>query len=147
MLSVKNNLHIVRASAVYDLIMTIGFMTPWTASLVLKGFAALSAALALERPVPTFDVNSMLFVNLLGSIVTVWSCWRLMHPSRRVGIYDACARALFALWQLYAVAHGASVLILGFTVFEVLFAIAQWLPVNDNAKTREEAGGHAMLFT
>lgn len=141
MLSVKSNLHIVRASSVYDLIMTAGFMTPWSASLVLKGFAALSAALALERPVPTFDVNSMLFANLLGSIVIVWSFWRLMHPSRSVGVYDAYARALFAFWQIFAVAHGASFLILGFTVLEVGFAIAQMLPVNDTRK----AGGKTVV--
>lgn len=131
MISVKNNLHIVRASAFYDLIVTAGFMTPWTASLVIKGFAALSAALALDRPVPTLDVTGMLFANLLGSVVVVWSLWRLMHPSRRAGLYDVLARVLFALWQLYAVAHGVSLLILGFTCMEIAFAIAQVLPLSD----------------
>jgi hypothetical protein len=131
MISVKNNLHIVRGSAFYDLIATVGFMTPWTASLVLKGFAALSAALALGRPVPSLDINGMLFANLLGSVVVVWSLWRLKHPSRSVGIYDALARILFALWQIFAVAHGASFLILGFTCLEVVFAVAQILPLND----------------
>lgn len=77
----------------------------------------------------TLDVSGMLFANLLGSVVVVWSLWRLAQPSRRVGLYDALARALFAAWQLYAVAQGASFLILGFTVFEVLFCIAQILPV------------------
>ena len=90
MLSVKSNLHIVRASSVYDLIMTAGFMTPWSASLVLKGFAALSAASALERPVPTFDVNSMLFANLLeassssghsGDLCTRVAVWVFMMPT------------------------------------------------------------------
>lgn len=129
MISVNNNLKIVRASALYDLIITAGFMTPWTASLVFNAFAALSAALALNRPVPDMDVNAMLFVNLMGSLVVVWSLWRLIQPSRIVGLYDALARLLFASWQLYAVAYGASFLILGFTCVEVGFGIAQVLPV------------------
>jgi hypothetical protein len=129
MISVNNNLKIVRASAFYDLIITAGFMTPWTASLVFNAFAALSAALALNRPVPDMDVNAMLFVNLMGSLVVVWSLWRLIQPSRIVGLYDALARLLFASWQLYAVVHGASFLILGFTCVEVGFAVAQVLPL------------------
>jgi len=129
MISAKTNRHLVRGSAFYDLIMTAGFMTPWTATWVFNTFASLSAALALQRPVPLLDVSGMLFANLLGSVVVVWSLWRLTQPSRRAGCYDALARALFATWQLYAVAHGASFLILGFTVFEMLFAVAQILPV------------------
>jgi uncharacterized membrane protein len=74
-------------------------------------------------------VIGMLFANLLGSVVVVWSLWRLAQPSRQAGLYDALARTLFATWQLYAVAHGASVLILGFTVFEALFAVAQVWPI------------------
>lgn len=131
MIRVKSNLHIVRGSALYDLIVTASFMTPWTASLVFTGFAALSDALALDQPVPTLDVTSMLFANLLGSVVVVWSLWRLMHPSRSAGLYDALARILFAIWQLFAVAQGASFLILGFTLFEIGLAIAQTLPLAD----------------
>lgn len=131
MVSVKSNLYIVRASALYDLIVTAGFMTPWTAVLVINGLAALSGALALSRPVPLLDLTGMLLANLLGSVVVVWSLWRLMHPSHSAGLYDALARVLFALWQLYAVAHGASFLLLGFTFFEVGFAIAQMLPLKN----------------
>lgn len=141
MISVKNNLHIVRTSAVYDLIVTAGFMTPWTALLVVKGFAALSGALALDRPAPTLEGAGMLMANLLGSVVVVWSLWRIMHPSRTVGLYDALARILFAVWQLFAVAHGASFLILGFTFVEVGFAIAQTLPLNDPRKLQTNVDG------
>uniref|UniRef100_A0A7C2AX52 Uncharacterized protein n=1 Tax=Pseudomonas graminis TaxID=158627 RepID=A0A7C2AX52_9PSED len=129
MISAKTNRHLVRGSAFYDLIMTAGFMTPWTAAWVFNTFAALSTALALQRPVPILDVSGMLFANLLGSVVVVWSLWRVAQPSRRIGLYDALARTLFAIWQLYAVAHGASFLILAFTVFEVGFVVAQVWPV------------------
>nr|WP_263263481.1 hypothetical protein [Pseudomonas sp. RIT-PI-S] len=131
MINANSNLRIVRASALYDLIATAAFLTPWTASLCLKGFAALSQALELARPVPALDATAMLFANLLGSLVVVWAVWRLRYPSRAVGHYDALARGLFATWQLVAVAHGASVLVLGFTLFEVGFGIAQGWPVAD----------------
>ena len=129
MVSITSNRRIVRASALYDLIVTAAFMTPWTATVVFAGFAALSQALGLERPVPVLDVTSMLFANLLGSVVVVWSLWRLRSPSRSIGRYDAIARGLFAAWQVYAVAHGASFLLLGFTLMEGVFGIAQCLPV------------------
>lgn len=136
MISVNRNLQIVRVSAVYDLVVTTGFVTPWTASLVFNGFAALSGALALDRAVPTLDLTAMLFANLLGSLVVIWSIWRLKQPSRSIGLYDALARILFGIWQLFAVAHGASFLILGFTFFEAAFAIAQILPVNSPRKVQ-----------
>ena len=136
MISVNRNLQIVRVSAVYDLVVTAGFVTPWTASLVFNGFAALSGALALDRAVPTLDITAMLFANLLGSLVVVWSIWRLKQPSRSIGLYDAWARILFTVWQLFAVAHGASFLILGFTFFEAAFAIAQLLPVYNPRKVQ-----------
>jgi hypothetical protein len=139
MISVNRNLQIVRVSAFYDLVVTAGFMTPWTAGLVFKDFAVLSGMLALDRPVPTLDVTAMLFANLLGSVVVIWSLWRLRQPSRRIGSYDALARILFTIWQLSAVAHGASFLILGFTCFEVGFAIAQILPLNPPRKVQTNA--------
>jgi hypothetical protein len=149
MISVKNNLHIVRASAGYDLVVTVGFMTPWTAALIVKGFAVLSNALALSRPVPALDVTAMLFANLLGSVVVVWSLWRLAHTSREIGRYDALARVLFAAWQLFAVARGASFLLLGFTLFEVIFAIAQVWPVAASAQPEatDATSGHCAPAT
>jgi hypothetical protein len=139
MISVNRNLQIVRVSAFYDLVVTAGFMTPWTAGLVVKGFAVVSGMLALNRPVPTLGITSMLFANLFGSVVVIWSLWRLRQPSRSIGLYDALARIMFAVWQLVAVVHGASFMILAFTCFEVGFAIAQILPLNPQQKIRINA--------
>lgn len=118
---------IVRASAWYDLVATVGFATPWT-------FAAIHAMLALAAQglpgtIPPFEPAHMLMANLLGSIVIVWAVLRIRDPQMQFGRYDAVARFLFAAWQVYAVAHGASVLILGFTVFEVVFGVIQSLPI------------------
>ncbi|MFJ3486803.1 hypothetical protein ACIPL1_25840 [Pseudomonas sp. NPDC090202] len=131
MINANGNRRIVRASAIYDLLATTAFMTPWTTNACLQGFNAMSDTLSLDRPIPSLDASQMLFANLLGSVVIVWSLWRLRHPGRLVGLYDALARVLFAVWQLYAVAQGASLLILGFTLFEVLFALAQVWPVRE----------------
>lgn len=118
---------VVRASAWYDLIVTIGFATPWT-------FAAIHALLStvaqgLPGTMPPFDAVHMLMANLLGSVVTVWAILRIRDPQIRYGRYDAAARFLFAAWQIYAVMHGASVIVLGFTAVEIAFGIVQALPV------------------
>ena len=39
---------------------------------------------------------------------------------------------MFASWQLYALAHGASALIWAVLLFEGVWAIAQWLPAKHN---------------
>jgi hypothetical protein len=118
---------IVQASAWYDLVVTIGFVTPWT-------FAAIHtmltiAAQGLPGNFPPFETVHVLMANLLGSIVTIWAILRIRDPQLQFGRYDAAARFLFAAWQIYAVAHGASVIILGFTVAEILFGVVQSLPV------------------
>lgn len=122
---------IVQASAWYDLIATIGFATPWT-------FAAIHAMLmcaaqGLPGTFPQFEPSHVLMANLLGSIVTIWAILRIRDPQRQFGRYDAAGRLLFATWQIYAVMHGASVIILGFTVMEILFGVIQSLPIDDNA--------------
>lgn len=78
----------------------------------------------------------MLLANLLGSVVVVWSFWRLNNPSRRAGVYDAIARALFAVWQLYAISQGATLLILAFTLMEIIFGIAQLIPVRRTGQVK-----------
>lgn len=121
---------LVQTSAWYDLVVTAGFATPWT-------FAAIHAALTsvsrgLPGSFPAFEPAHMLMANLLGSIVTVWAILRIRDPQRQFGRYDAAGRFLFAAWQVYAVMHGASVLILGFTLFEIAFGVLQSLPVKDS---------------
>jgi hypothetical protein len=73
----------------------------------------------------------MLFVNLMGSAVLVWSLARLAFPTPAMGRFDALSRGLFAIWEVWAVMQGASPVILGFTVFEIAFGIAELLPVRD----------------
>lgn len=119
---------IVRASALYDLLVTSPFMTPWTLTLVLGLINELHVRLGLPGDVPVFGPTHMLFAGLMGSVVVVWSLARLRLKLPILGRYDAAARFLFAGWQVFAVAIGATPLILVFTAFEVIFGVLQVLP-------------------
>ena len=126
---------LVKTSAWYDLFATVGFATPWTFAVVHTWLSL--AAQDLPGSFPAFDASHVLMANLLGSIVTVWAVLRIRNPQPQFGRYDAAARFLFAAWQIYAVANGANVIILGFTVVELFFGIAQSLPTS---QTDSEVG-------
>lgn len=126
---------IVRASAIYDLVVTTPFMTPWSLMLAIGMIDNLHTRLGLPGALPTFEATHYLFAGLMGSVVVVWSLARIHLAAPILGRYDAVARLLFALWQIYAVANGATPIILVFTVFEILFGILQALPVNTRATT------------
>lgn len=122
-------LNIVRASAWYDLVFMIGFVTPWTFAAVLAGLQHMASALGMPGAFPPFAPEHTMMANLLGSLVVVWAVLRLADAQVRYGRYDAAARLLFAAWQLYALVHGAHPIIWLFLVMELLFGMAQaWPP-------------------
>ncbi|MBJ9976601.1 hypothetical protein IAE35_13795 [Pseudomonas sp. S75] len=121
---------LVRASGLYDLTITLGFATPWTFMLLHGWLGSLHTALGLPGQLPAFGPEPMMMANLMGSIVCVWAWLRIRHPSVRLGRYDAVGRVLFASWQLYALAHGATALIWGIVALEIAWAIAQGLPIS-----------------
>lgn len=122
-------LRIVRASAWYDLVVMIGFVTPWTFAAVLAGLQQLAHALGLAGAFPPFAPEHTMMANLLGSLVTVWAVLRLADTQVRYGRYDAAARCLFAAWQLYALAHGGHAIIWLFLIMELVFGVTQALPL------------------
>jgi hypothetical protein len=122
--STRSYLQVVRASAAYDLVVTAPFATPWTLAWVHAGLGATADALGVAAP-PPLDTMQVLFANLLGIVVVVWALVRLRAPSVTLGRHDAAARAGFALAQAYALAHGATPLLAGFTTLELVFLAAQ----------------------
>jgi hypothetical protein len=130
MLTTNQNRTIVRASAWYDLFATIGFATPWTVGPSLALVLGAGRALGLEAAQPTFEPMHMLFANLMGSVVLVWALARLVFPTQAMGRFVALSRALFAIWEVWAVLQGAPLILLSFTVFEIIFGIAEILPVS-----------------
>ena len=119
---------VVWFSALYDLILTAPFATPWSFEISRGQLSALSQALG-GQPLPTFDAVQALFALLMGSIVLVWSVLRLRGPTLQLGRYDAAGRALFSLWMAWAWwLTGAPVLLL-FLLPEIGWAVAQAWPV------------------
>jgi hypothetical protein len=69
-----------------------------------------------------------LYANLMGSVVVIWALLRIVEPLPAHGLLDGVARTLFAMWQAYALAHGATRLLWLFLVVEVAFGIVQLVP-------------------
>lgn len=128
-LSISQSRMVVRSSALFDLVVTAPFATPWTLALVHSLVFWLDGQLNLPGSVPAFGLFGVLFANLMGSVVLVWAIVRWISPTAFLGRMDAVARALFSAWQVYAVTQGASMVLLVFTLFELLFLVAQVWPV------------------
>ncbi len=110
---------LVRASAIYDLVVTAGFATPWTFHIVHQLLGTIS-------PLPAFEPIHVLFANLLGSIVVVWAILRVRDPQPIFGLFDSFARGLFFIWQMYyLIAMDGSPIIWVFAAFEFAFGAAQ----------------------
>lgn len=121
---------VVRASARYDLIVTAPFATPWSARFVLERLADLHDGLGLSGAVPDAgDPFTLLFANLLGSIVLVWSLVRLARPTAFLGAADTAGRLLFSCWFGYALAGDASATVLAFLVLEIGWGLLQGVAV------------------
>ncbi|MEV7688993.1 hypothetical protein [Streptomyces bungoensis] len=134
-------LRVVRASAWYDLVVTAGFATPWTYAVVHDALSSCGKALGFGA-LPELDPWQILFANLMGSVVVIWAALRIVRPLPEHGLFDGVARTLFATWQGYALAHGASRLLWLFLGIEVAFGILQlapWRWVRDAGPTRTDA--------
>jgi hypothetical protein len=119
---------IIRLSALYDLVVTAPFATPWSAALVEANLAHLHHSLHLTGAPPALDGLAMLFANLLGSIVVVWSLVRLRSPTLEHGLADTAGRVLFSASMALALARGGSTVIASFLALELLWALAQGVP-------------------
>ncbi|GAB7193413.1 hypothetical protein NUM3379_41230 [Kineococcus sp. NUM-3379] len=116
---------VVRASAGYDLIVTAGFALPFTAPVLFAALGTLHTAAALSGTTPAPDVFTVLFANFTGSVVTVWSVYRLLRPSRTAGAADVVARGLFSLAMIAALSRGASPILAVMLVLEIGWGLAQ----------------------
>ena len=126
---------IVLASAWYDLLVTAPFATPWSFTVLHEALSAVAVQVGVD-PLPAFAPMHVLMANLLGSIVCIWAVLRIRHPRPRFGRYDAAGRLLFSLWQLYALTHGASLVLLPFLLAEVGWMLAQTLPLVGGKNSR-----------
>ena len=121
---------LVRASAIYDLLVTAPFATPWSFAWNWQQLSALNVRLGGVALAP-FDVYATLVACLMGSLVMVWSVLRLLTPERRLGRADGVARLLFSTWMAWALAVTGQPLLWLFVVPEFAWGVAQWWPVRD----------------
>ena len=139
MLSVVAFRRLVRASALYDVVMTAAFVTPWTFLLMREHLSAINLGLG-GAPLPVFEPLHLLISSMMGSVVMVWSVLRMLDPQPRFGRYDAAARYLFSTWMAWALLVTGQPLLWLFLVPELAFGLAQSLPVRRSAGGLE---GHA----
>lgn len=132
---------VVWASALYDLIVTLPFATPWTAEGVLHSLRQLHLSLGLAGEVPpAFGSLHLLFVSLFGTIVSLWAVMRLLRPERLLGAVDTAGRALFSLWMAHALWLGQTGLLAGFLALELAWffvqggAILRWRTPHEHAR-------------
>ena len=126
---------IVLGSALYDLIVTAPFATPWSFAFAHAQLGAVNEALG-GAPLPAFTPFHILFACLLGSVVLVWSVLRLSDPQQRFGRYDGVARFLFTTWMVWTFTATGSPLLWLFIIPEFAFGVAQWLPVSAQSENQ-----------
>ncbi len=119
---------LVRASAVYDVLMTGAFATPWSLLLLREQLSTVNVRLG-GAPLPVFEPFHLLTGCLLGSVVLVWSVLRIVDPQPRFGRYDAAARYLFSLWMGWALLVTGEPVLWLFIVPELAWGVAQSLPL------------------
>jgi hypothetical protein len=123
---------IVFASAVYDLLLTAPFATPWSFAFAHAQLSALNVQMG-GAALPAFLPFHVLFACLLGSVVLVWSVLRLRAPLQHYGRYDGAARLLFSTWMAWALLQTGAPLLWLFLVPEFAWCLAQWQPVRADA--------------
>lgn len=129
--------HVVRASAVYDLVVTAPFATPWTFAIAFGQLSAVNQALG-GQPLPAFEPIHQLFALLMASVVMVWSWLRLRTPTAGLGRHDAATRVLFSAWMFWTwLQTGAPVMLL-FLLPEVSWALVQAWPVRSVTQATPE---------
>ena len=119
-----------RVGAIYDIIVTAGFSTPWTATIVLGLIAHVHDLLGLSGDdTPHFATSHLLYVALFGIVVTMWAVVRIIWPVPLLIAADTVGRAAFALTFIWALAAGHSTVLVGFLTLELVFLVAQGLGV------------------
>lgn len=126
--SPANFRRLVRASAIYDVLATAPFATPWSFAWNWRQLSDLDVRLG-GAALPPFDVYPVLVACLMGSLVLVWSALRIATPDIRLGRFDGAARFLFSTWMAWALFVTHQPLLWLFLVPEFAWGVAQWWPV------------------
>ncbi|NNC18325.1 hypothetical protein HJC22_21670 [Corallococcus exiguus] len=109
----------VRGFAAYDLIVTLPFVTPWTAEAMLGVMRWMHEGLALGgEGMPVFTPTHVFFVALFGVLAVMWALVRVLQPTALNGAIDTVGRGLVSAWMVLAITQGASQVLGVFLVME-----------------------------
>jgi hypothetical protein len=112
---------IVQLGAIYDLLATAALAVPFLSSHVLTLIQRMDGVLGFGTVFLPLDSTALFLINLGGCAYVVWALARLRAPVPELGRLDALLRLAIVLCQIWAVAHGATPILLGLAV--ILIAI------------------------
>ena len=92
---------IVKYSAIYDVLMTFPFAFPILALWNINLISDIHVQYSFSGKIDEFLPLHLFFVNLMGSVVLIWSAIRIYKPEPILGLYDSFARFLFSFNMLY----------------------------------------------
>ena len=101
----------VKTSAIYDLATCLPLALPGIAGTYLVILDMLNGALGLGGQVGELSPLAMMFINFLGSLISIWAVMRLINPSWANGLTDVVVRTLFSIAMLNAIFSGVPGLI------------------------------------
>lgn len=131
-------LTLIRASAVYDIVLILPFTTPWSFAMLLAQLARLNLWLG-GAPLPPFAPLHLLLTTLLGTLVLLWCVYRLKDASVRLGRFDGAGRFVFAFWIGWALLSADLPVLWLYLIPELLWGVAQTWPVARSRVSRAAA--------
>lgn len=129
-MSSKINSHtVIKAAALYDVVLLLPFAIPGLVTVMIGQLSGLHYSLELAGQFPEFSPLHFLFMNIMASISVVWGAMRLRDPRAEYGLYDCVMRLLIATTILYYVLFaGVSSLMWTFIVGEIFWGTLQFTP-------------------
>jgi|GEM_PF-1609996 hypothetical protein len=115
----------VKTSAIYDLATCLPLALPGVAWLYLVVLDTLNGAVGLGGQVGELSPLAMMFINFLGSLISIWAVMRLINPSWANGLTDIAVRTLFSIAMLNAIFNGVPGLISVLWVCEMALLLVQ----------------------
>ena len=115
----------VKTSAIYDLATCLPLALPGVAGIYLVVLDTLNGAVGLGGHVGTLSPLAMMFINFLGSLISIWAVMRLVNPSWANGLTDVAVRTFFLIAMLNAIINGVPGLISVLWVCEFALLVVQ----------------------
>ncbi|KFC67693.1 hypothetical protein FF80_02089 [Devosia sp. LC5] len=115
----------VKTSAVYDLVTCLPLALPGIAGVYLAILDTLNGAVGLGGHVGDLSPLAMMFINFLGSLISIWAVLRLINPSWANGLTDVVVRTFFSIAMLNAIFNGVPGLIGVLWVCELALLLVQ----------------------